>query len=185
MCVKYKKNKGTERGSLTQTKGKRNLGENPLWGDYSGSGTSQEWQVTADTLTTIIRNSYITAVFSWDLSQKGIQTWILTLPMILCQYCFICLTSNSQVKAIFIINVLKMNIFWTTCCSEQFNLLTQTIQSSLEIEKANFWGENTTESAFFRRQDQFKSYSFVVALTKSSSVIILKCEKYFKNYHSW
>lgn len=59
-----KKNKGTERGSLTQTKGKRNLGENPLWGDYSGSGTSQEWQVTADTLTTIIRNSYITAVFS-------------------------------------------------------------------------------------------------------------------------
>lgn len=80
-------------------------------GDYSGSGTCQERQITADTLAMIIKSSYITAAFSPDLSQKGIQTWIVTLLMILCQDWFICLTFNSQVKAICNINVLKMNIF--------------------------------------------------------------------------
>lgn len=104
--------------------------------------------VTADSLAMIIKYSYVTAISSRDLSQKGIQTWILAFLIILCQYWFICLTLNSKVKAIFNINVLIMDIFWTTCCSEQFNLLIQTNSKLIKDWKVNFWGETITKSAF-------------------------------------
>lgn len=97
----------------------------------------------------IIKYSYITAISSRDLSQKGIQTWIIAFLMILCQSWFICLSLGSKVKAMFNINILIMDVFWTTCCSEQFNLLNQTNSKLIKDWKANFWRRTVTSSAFF------------------------------------
>lgn len=122
--VKYK-NKEVEMEPLCQTKTK-GIWRKFLYGETTLSGTHQQWQIAAATLTMIIKYSCVTAISCRDLSQKGIQAQILIFPMILCQYWFICLTLDNKIKVIFSRYVLIMEVFWATCCSEQFNLLIQT-----------------------------------------------------------
>lgn len=54
-----------------------------------------------------------------------------------------------------------MEVFWATCCSEQFNLLIQTNSELIRDWKANYRGETITKFAFSEGKTSL-NHSFVV-----------------------